>query len=338
LSRSPVNQALSLHGTRPSSMVVLLALGLALSSPRIVSAQDAWTPARGEFIFSTLYQWLEADRHFFSGFEDPELTPFEIATGVDRTSNVVLAGIVQSHSMSFDGDLGVTERLAVSGSVVAVVPRYLGDFAHPGSTDNGQFHPSLQDLHLGTRYMFGDGLWAVAPFAQVTLPSRDYTVLAHASHGLGSNILELGASAGRILTLGDTTGFIQGTYGYGITEQPEEDVPMNRSRAEVEGGVFLGRFSVLGQTSWRKVHGGVEWSEHAHGLDELFSDHDQLAAVREWRWGAGLAFDVTPSTSLFVSYSDFIRGANTHDARTITFGMSVSRQLFGGLTLGDGFN
>jgi hypothetical protein len=135
--------------------------------------------------------------------------------------------------------------------------------------------------------------------------------------------------------VGGRTAFIQGTYGYGITEQPEADIPMNRSRAVFEGGVFLGRFTALAETNWRKVHGGVEWSEHALGLDELFSDHDRLAAVREWRYGLGLAFDVTPESSVYVSFSDFIWGANTHDARTISFGVNVARQMFGGLRLGN---
>jgi len=315
-----------------------LAFVLAIGGAGTALAQDAWVPPKGELGVSMTYQWLDADRHFFSGFEDPELTPFEIATGVDRTSNVVDAGVVQAHSVAFDGELGVTDRLAVNGTLVGVVPRYVGNFAHPASTDDGTFHPSLQDATLGARYMLGDGLWAVTPFAQVTFPTRDYIVLAHASHGLGLSILEVGASAGRILVMGDTLGFIQGTYGYGFTERPNEDIPMNRSRAQLQGGVFLGRVSLLGETNWRKVHGGIEWSDHAHGLDELFSDHDQLAAIREWRYGAGVAFDVTPQAAVYFSFGDFIKGANTHDARTIGFGISLSRQMFGGINLGDGLD
>jgi hypothetical protein len=301
-------------------------------------AQDAWVPPRGELAVSTGYQWLEADRHLFSGFEGPELTPFEIATGVDRTSNVVDAGIVQSHSFSLDGELGVTDRLAVSGAVVGVVPRYVGSFGHPGSTDDGAFHPSLQDAKIGARYMLGDGTWALTPFTQLTFPTRDYIVLAHASHGLGLNILEVGASAGRIIVMGGTLGFVQGLYSYGFTERPHEEVPMNRSRAELQGGVLLGRFALLGQTGWHRVHGGIEWSDHAHGLDELFADHDQLAAIREWRYGAGVSFDVTPEAAVYFSFGDFIRGANTHDARTYSVGISLSRHIFGGIDLGDGLD
>jgi hypothetical protein len=310
-------------------------VALVLGSPGLTSAQDAWTPPQGELSIATTYQWLEADRHVFSGFTDPDLTPFEIATGVDRTSNVVNAGVVQSHAVVFDGDLGLTDRLAISGTVIAVSPRYLGSFAHPSPADDGLFHPSIQDMTLGARYMFGTGIWAVTPFARASVPLRDYTVLAHASHGFGLSILELGASVGRLMDIGGTTTFLQGTYAYGISERPVSDVSLNRSRATLEGGVFLGPFSLLGQTSWKKVHGGVEWSDHAHGLDELFHDHDQLAATREWRYGGGLAFDVKNDVSVFFAVDDFIRGANTHDARTFTFGVNLAHQLFGGLMLGD---
>jgi hypothetical protein len=27
-------------------------------------------------------------------------------------------------------------------------------------------------------------------------------------------------------------------------------------------------FALLGQTGWHRVHGGIEWSDHAHGLDD----------------------------------------------------------------------
>lgn len=297
-------------------------------------AQDAWTPPKGEFDFSLSYQWLSADRHLFSGFTGPTLTPFEIATGVDRTSNVVYAGIVQSHSTAFDGDLGLTDRVALSGTVIGVAPRYVGTLGHPGSIDDGLFHPSIQDARVGVRYMFGDGNWALTPFTQFTFPLRDYEALAHAAQGLGLNILEIGAAAGRILALGGQTGFVQGSYSYGFTERIEEDIPLNRSRAQLEGGVFLGRFSVLGQTSWRKVHGGVEWSEHGFGLDELFHEHDQLAATREWRYGGSLVFDIKDGLAAYASIDQFAWGANTHDARTISFGMNLAHQMWGGLTLG----
>jgi len=314
-----------------------LAFVLAIGGAGRAAAQDAWVPPKGELDVSMTYQWLDADRHFFSGFEGPELTPFEIASGVDRTSNVVNAGVVQSHSVVFNGEVGITDRLAVSGSLIGVGPRYVGSSGHPGSNDDGSFHPSLQDLTVGARYMFGDGIWAVTPFTQVTVPTRDYDTLGHAAQGLGLNMLEVGTSVGRILDMGGTIGFIQGSYGYAFTERPVEDVSMNRSRALLQGGVFLGRFSLLGETSWHKVHGGIEWSSVAGSLHELFHDHDQIAAIREWRYGTGVAFDVTPQAAVYFSYGDFIKGANTHDARTFGFGVSLSHQMFGGIDL-DGLN
>jgi len=318
--------------TRRGSIAGSLAILLLAASA--ASAQDAWIPPKGEFDFTLTYQWIEANRHLFSGFTDPTLTPFEVATGVDRTSNVVLAGVVQSHSAAFDGDLGLTDRIAINGSVIGVSPRYIGTLGHPGSIDDGLFHPSLTDARLGIRYMFGDGNWAFTPFTQFSFPLRDYETLAHAAQGLGLNILELGVSTGRILDLWGTIGFIQGTYGYGFTERTDEDVPLNRSRAILEGGVFLGRFSVLGQTSWRKVHGGIEWSEHAFGFDELFHAHDQLAAVREWRYGGSVTFDVKDGLAVYASLDQFAWGANTHDARALSFGVNLAHQMWGGLTLG----
>jgi hypothetical protein len=116
-----------------------------------------------------------------------------------------------------------------------------------------------------------------------------------------------------------------------------DDVPLNRSRAMLEAGVFVGRFTLQGSTTWRRVHGGFEWSDIAFGSHVHFAGHDQSAAIREFRYGAGLSFQVTPRASIDVSYGDFITGANTHDARVVAVGWTWGFQMFGGSTIGDAF-
>jgi outer membrane autotransporter protein len=91
-------------------------------------------------------------------------------------------------------------------------------------------------------------------------------------------------------------------------------------------------------TTWRHVHGGLEWSDlGAHTHHEHFAGHDQAAATREWRYGAGVSFQLTDAMSLEMSYGDLLRGANTHAANTISFGWSWGFQAFGVPRLGDGF-
>jgi len=307
-------------------------------TPSMTSAQGAWAPPKGEASITTTYQWLDADRHLFSNLTGPELTPLEIARGIDYHSNSLDFGRVQSQAVVIDGDVGITSRLALSASVAFIAPRYRGAFPHPHSTDDGHFHSTVQDLVVGARYVAGNDVWAFTPFSNVTVPVRDYEVMAHSAQGLNLKQLELGTSVGRILLAGGAAkGYLEGSYGYSFVESPIEDVSLNRSRAEVEAGIFLGRFTLQGNSSWRKVHGGLQWSDVAFGSNEHFEGHDQSAATREWRYGVGVSLQVTPGTSIDVSYGDFINGANTHDARVISVGWTWGVQVFGGSTIGGGF-
>lgn len=309
---------------------------LAVLSPSVTLAQEPLIPPKGEVVVTATYQWLDSDRHWFSNLTGP-LTPLEIDVGTDFHSNSLDLGRVQSMALVLDGDVAITNRLALSGSLAFIAPRYRGAFPEPGPTDDGSFHASVQDMQVGARYMLVAGRWAVTPFTTVTTPVRDYDVQGHAAQGLGLTMLEIGASAGDVLVVnGASKGYLQATYGYTFTESPIEGLSLNRSRASLEAGMFLGRFTLQGLASWRRVHGGLEWSDVGFG-HEHFAGHDQSAAAREWRWGAGVSLQLTDATSIEFSYGDFIKGANTHDARTVTVGWSWGFQVFGGQRLGEGF-
>jgi hypothetical protein len=315
-----------------------IAVGLTVLGPSTALAQSAWVPPRGDVALSARYQWLDAARHVFSNLTGPDLTPLEVAIGTDFTSNSVDRGRVQSHGLAVDADIGLTERLGLSGSLAFIASRYLGTFPEQPLVDNGLFQPSIQDFYVGARYMLGTDVWRVTPFTTVISPARHYDVLAHAAQGLGLTMLEVGASVGRILLVdGAAKGYVQGTYGYAFTERPILDVPMNRSRATLEAGYFLGRLSVQALTVWRRVHGGLEWSDLGVGSEDHFAGHDQAAATREWRYGAGVSFQLTDAASVEITYGDFIRGANTHAARAITLGWSWAFHAFGDPGLGGAF-
>jgi hypothetical protein len=284
------------------------------------------------------YQYLDADRHLFSNLTGPTLTALEIAKHTDYDTNSLDFGRVQSHALVLAAELGASTRLVVGGSVAFIAPRYRGDSPHPGSADDGSFHGTVQDLLLSARYMLGGDTWAVTPFSGFITPLADYEVLAHAAQGIRLKQLEFGSSLGRILIAdGAAKGYVQGLYSYSIVERAVQDVSLNRSRGQVEAGVFFRRFTLQGGTTWRRVHGGFEWSDIAFGTHEHFEGHDQSAATREWRWAIGVSFQLAPGMSMDVSYGDIITGANTHDARVISIGWTRGFHAFGGATIGEGF-
>jgi hypothetical protein len=309
-------------------------------SPPAALAQSAWVPRRGEVAVTSTYQSLAADRHLFANLTGPHLTPFEEAEQTDFQTNSLDRGHVRSHAFVVDGDVGLTDSLAVTAALGFVTARYRGDFPEDERFDDAQFHGSVQDVLLGARYTMRHGVWAFTPFTGFTFPARDYVVLAHAAQGLGLDMLEIGITVGRVLEAdGAAKGYLQGTYGYAFTERPIEDVPLNRSRAAMEAGYFIGRFSLQGFTTWRLVHGGIEWADlsPAHHHADHLRGHDQAAATREWRYAAGVSIQLTDVMSIDMSYGDLLWGANTHDARALSVGWTWGFQAFGGRKLGTGF-
>ena len=305
-------------------------------SPTTVLAQSAWIPPRGEVNFSTTYQWVASDRHVFSdAVLGIDRTPLEELQGRDFQSKERASGKIQSHGVLLDGDIALTNRFALMGGVAITAARYLGE--RPESAiDDGAFHSSFQDARIGARYMVDRELWAITPFATFLFPITDYEVVGHASPGRRLKELQLGASVGRILMIaGAPRAYVEGSYSYAVTENPNDEMPLDRSRGRIEFGFFHGRFSAQAMTNWQRVHGGFEWSDiGAHNLDDVFHEHDRAAATREWQFGGGVSFEIGDSTAIYASYNDLLWGENTHNASALTFGMNWAFQAFGGLRIG----
>ena len=268
--------------------------------------------------------------------------------GVDWDSNSVEFGTTQSMAVVLDADVGVTDRLTLTGGLAFIAPRYLGDYPHtPG--DDGDFHGSIQDARIGARFVaVNEGPWAVTPFAAFVFPATDYAVFGHASPGLGLNELQVGATVGRLIDIGDSPRlWFQGAYYYAFMENVSDEITLNRSNLILDLGYFFNkRLSANLLATWQKVHGGIEWRNvsnptidvaeifaHPH-LDDSFHAHDRAAATHQWRWGGGVSFKVSEAVEVYGSINSFLWGVNTHDAMIFSFGVNVGTQLWGGGGLG----
>lgn len=97
------------------------------------------------------------------------------------------AGEIDSHNMMLDLTYGVTDKVALNVSVPYVSARYTGPNAHPGSVlDDGAYHGTMQDFRINVRYGLNTGGTAIAPFADLIVPSHDYEYYGHAAPDAGS--------------------------------------------------------------------------------------------------------------------------------------------------------
>ena len=324
---------------------VLLAIVLVLLVPASGWSQSAWMPPKGELFFGVTYQWLDSDRHIV-GPEvlSPDLTALEQLLGVDLLEQSFDDGRVQSQVVIVDAEIGLTDRLAVYGGVAFVESRWLESglaLQAAPEIEDGNWHGAMQDGRIGARYLAVEkGPWAVTPFTSFVFPASDYDILGHNVIGRGLKEFQLGTSAGRMLSIGGAmNAYIQGYYLYSFMEDPNESTPIDRSFAQFEFGYFHDALSFQVFATWQKVHGGIEWNdigpdEHGelgHQFEMTLNSHDQASATREWRTGAAVTFHVSESADLFVALNRFVWGENTHNARTVTFGMNFGIQAFGGI-------
>ena len=318
---------------------------LILLIPGRALAQGAWVPRQGEAAFSISYQWLDAKRH---AADNSGLSPFEAWFGLDFDSNEIEDfGRLSAVSMVLDAEVGVTDRLTLTGGLAFTTARYLGDVPET-PVDDGQFHGSVQNARIAARYAaVNDGTWSVTPFAAFVFPATDYAVFGHTAPGRGLNELQLGATVGRLLDIGGSPrGWFQGSYYYALMENVSEDITLDRSNLILDLGYFINkRLSANVLATWQKIHGGIQWrdisSSHsledlvgAPHLDDVFHSHDRAAATHEWRWGGGVSFQVSEVVEVYGSINSFLWGVNTHNATTFNFGVNVSAQLWGGGGLG----
>lgn len=301
----------------PRPVRSLLGVTLMVLATGGASAQS-WTPPKGEGLVTLETQYLEAGNHIFSG-----------PTSLSGTEELDI-GTTESEVLALRGDLGITDRIAVSASLNYVQARYsaggLSDqFDDPHAqepSDDGNWHGSLQDARIGVRYMQPIGPWVVTPSVAVVFPLSDYPTIGHSARGTGLDELQLGLEGGRALfaSEGKPRGYIQGWYRYGFIEDPPE-ASLDRSYLMLEIGYFLRpRITLQAFGHWTYTHGGIDWLTEIDS--HTFHEHDRAAATRALRAGLGVFVPLTIDSDFFVSVITTIDGENTHDATAFTTGVS----------------
>jgi hypothetical protein len=104
-------------------------------------------------------------------------------------------------------EYGLTDKIAVHGSLPYIFGRYQGENPHtvgrdlqPSDLDDGTYHSAFQDFYFGVRYgvLQKPGL-AIAPFVEAIVPSHRYETLAQAAVGRDERLLLVGTAVGGFL-------------------------------------------------------------------------------------------------------------------------------------------
>lgn len=262
----------------------------------------------------------------------------------DRMSGESGRDPVRSHSIRWEAEFGLTDRLAVSASLPFVSAKYGGLSPHPidirgqpSDVDDGTYHGTFQDFHVGVRFKITSRPVTITPFAEAIIPSHHYPSLAHSAVGKDLRALVVGTAVGGFLDALDPGMFFHTQLSYAVTQQVGGIRP-NRTRLDAEVGYFITpRFAVRFFEGYQVTHNGLDLILLAgpntvtriHGHPETpvtrehRLNHDRLQRSNFLNLGGGMSFAVNESLEIFGAGGNFVWAENSHPLRALSVGMNV---------------
>jgi len=287
---------------RKKSLVCMAVLPLHLGVAGAVLAQ-AWVPPKGEGSVSVTYQKVDVKDHFDSD-GDPE----------DR-------GQIHTHNLIATLEYGLTEKFAFDFELAYVASKWKGVGLRPhGPEDNGLFHPTFSDAHVGLRYNIRSKPLVLTPFFAFTIPTHDYEVRGHSAVGRGFHELVLGINVGRQLDPILPKGYAHLRYSYAILKH-FAGFNLNHNNVEWEVGWLANRVMALRfMGAWQKSQGGLEFPRGRGLTPAQFAIHDRVARADYVQLGAGVTFSVNRTFDIHTAYAKTVSAKNTHGDGGIIIG------------------
>ena len=307
----------------------VIALASLLGSPGVAFAQ-AFVPAAGEGSVTIAYQNLHARGH--------------LDLNGDRMTGESGHDPTQTHAIVVEAEFGLSRGIAVTVSLPYIRSTYGGSAPHLVAGvgpiqewDDGTYHGTFQDFHIGARYNITTRPFAVTSFADVVIPSHHYPSTAHAAAGKDLRAYVVGVAAGGFLDSILPRLFFQAHVSYARV-QDVLDIHPNRSHLDTEAGYFITpRLAVRFLESYQVTHHGIDLISFATPMTEgVVHDHPEIPVVGVYRRnhdrlqrsnyltvGGGVGFALTDSLEVFANAVNMVWGENVHPLRGITVGVST---------------
>lgn len=291
----------------------LLVTALLLCASARAGAQ-AFTPTRGLFSLTTLYQVVDNTGHRLSD-------GFMLRDGQSVSMGVLL-----------EGEYGISDRLAVSLGLPYIGAKYRGVGPTPANlpVDSCRcWHSGFADFFGSLRYRLGSETLAFTPTLGLNLPSHAYNYQGEAV--LGKRLKELragGSVAWRPGFLPDAA--VSATYSYAFVEKDIVQIPNNRSNLLLDIAYRLGdRITVGVNAGWQRTHGGLRFGSTPDSFLPFpgevgfsgpnFEEHDRLLRDNHSTLGGNLSYALD-RVDLFAAFSMYVSGTDAHDGQSFTVG------------------
>jgi hypothetical protein len=243
-----------------------------------------------------------------------------------------------------EAEFGITSRLAVNASIPYIRSKYGGSAPHlvmgvgpPQEWDNGEYHGTFQDFHVGFRVNVVSRPLAITPFAEAIVPSHHYPATAHAAVGKDLRGLVVGGALGGFLDPVLPGLFFQSVVSYAVMEQVLGIRP-NRTRVDSEVGYFFTpRLALRFLESYQVTYEGLDLISFAtpmteaqvHGHPEIQitgeyrRNHDRLQRSNYLTLGGGIGIALSASMEMFANAATMVWGESVHPLRSLTIGVNT---------------
>jgi hypothetical protein len=243
--------------------------------------------------------------HISVGYQYISVDGFKASTGT------LEIGTTDTHSLFFELDYNVTDRLSLNAGLPLIRKRYQGPFPHsvagldpPNDTapfiDGGRYRTEWQDFRFGARYLARSGPLQIEPYITVEVPSNDYPFYANAAVGQNVNKLDLGADFIYVPPISDA--FYGLEIGYVFVEETL-GVNIDHWRVNASAGYFFGpRLSGRVFLLLKKGNGLVFPDDFpTPRTDERWYQHDRMVRHNYMNVGVGLDWALNEKYALSTS-------------------------------------
>jgi hypothetical protein len=265
---------------------------------------------------------------------------------LNNAGELIAPDSTDAHALVWDVDFGVTSRLTVNASLPYMSVRFAGGphphlvgiHGQPSNLDDGRYHGSAQDFHVGGRWTLVESRrLMVAPFAEAILPSHHYESLGQSVVGQDLRALTIGAAVSGFADAVLPGLYFQTEVSHAVVQKILAVRP-DRSRVDSEVGYFLTpRFAVRFVETFQFTHDGVDFvgsrpaivvhSSNASSFD-YFLNHDRLLRTNVVNLGGGVSLALTDSLELFATAAKTAWGENVQRNRAVTVGTNLHFRHF----------
>ena len=285
--------------------LILVSCFAFLSARRSEVFAQAWVPHKGEGSVTTIYQKVDVRDHF------------------DADGDVEDRGSIHTHNLISSFEYGLTDKLALDFDLSYVASKWIGNGRRPhGPVDDGFFHPTVSDVHVGLRYNVATKPLVFTPFFSFTIPTHDYEVRGHSAVGRGFNEFVLGANVGRQLDPILARGYAHVRLSYAVVKH-FAGFNVNHTNAEWEVGWLARKTLALRFIgAWQVNQGGLEFPPGIVLTPEQFLIHDRVAKVDYLQLGGGITLSLSRMFDIHAGYAKTVSARNTHGDGGIILGLS----------------